>query len=165
MHFRIYDVRLPADPGQWSSKPLPPNICSGAPSLSACHSQLNAPTLPTKREKTQNERSGSCRDTLTAMIQGRVLGARLAPCCWSVARPGVLRCRAAAVPVSAVPRTTPRRAFGSTPRILREKVISREERLTTAVNGAQPEINPAFADIAFAFEYEEQTKHLMMAVG
>ncbi len=96
------------------------------------------------------ERTGRLQDAgkiWKTMVHGQVLGARLAPCCRALARAGALRCRAA------TPQIVQHRDFGSTPRKLRERVSSRYGHSTVAVNGAESATHPAFADVAFAFEY------------
>ncbi|KAJ6787261.1 hypothetical protein PWT90_09462 [Aphanocladium album] len=89
------------------------------------------------------------------MVHGRVLGARLGLCYPSLATAGVLRCRGAAPVASLAGRTVHRRDFSRTSLGFREKPSwRRDEPTPTSVNGTRPEINPAFADIAFAFDID-----------
>lgn len=93
---------------------------------------------------------GSCRGA--GMIHTRVLSARAATCCRSLASAGVRRWGAAA-PVTLVIPKAQRRAFGSTQLQLREKFTPGGSAPTESVTLPGSEPNPAFSDIAFAFEY------------
>ncbi|KAM3505939.1 hypothetical protein MY11210_007756 [Beauveria gryllotalpidicola] len=89
------------------------------------------------------------------MAHSRVLVTRLAPCCRSLGRVDFVRCRAGAPTACILLRTAQRRAFSSAAPRLRERTTLREDGSTaTKVDGAWPEIHPAFADIAFAFDID-----------
>ncbi|OAA60650.1 HAD-superfamily hydrolase, subfamily IIA, CECR5 [Cordyceps fumosorosea ARSEF 2679] len=89
------------------------------------------------------------------MVHGRVLGTRLGPRCQSLLKAGVLRCSAPAEAANVVPKTVHYRAFSITPQTFRErKPLGKDESIAAVTNGAEPAINPAFADIAFAFDID-----------
>ncbi|KAM3560106.1 hypothetical protein ARSEF4850_003802 [Beauveria asiatica] len=89
------------------------------------------------------------------MAHGRVLVTRLAPCCRSLGRADVVRCRAGAPTACILTSTAQRRAFSSAAPRLRERATPREYGSPAEiVDGARPGIHPAFADIAFAFDID-----------
>ncbi|PQK16406.1 hypothetical protein BB8028_0006g07260 [Beauveria bassiana] len=89
------------------------------------------------------------------MAHGRMLVSRLRPCCRSLGRADVVRCRGGAPTACILTRTAQRRAFSSAAPRLREKATSREDGSTAmAMDEAWAKTHHCFADIAFAFDID-----------